>query len=99
MQAHEVFLFKNKSKLQQTYKSLYMWISPNNKLKIISQKNLKIINQKNRAVFRRTRFFSNVVMQHAIGSLTDYKLKKELQEEGELQEMESGRVAGNGRQK
>ncbi|CAB4402375.1 unnamed protein product [Rhizophagus irregularis] len=83
-------LFENKPKMQQTYKSLYTWISPKNKL--------KIINQKNRAVFRRTRFFSNV-MQHAIGSLTDYKLNKELQEEelekteeleemGELEEME-----------
>ncbi|CAG8542177.1 99_t:CDS:2 [Funneliformis caledonium] len=71
-------LFKNKPKFQQTYKSLYMWITENK---------LKIINQNNRAVFRRTRFFSNV-LQHAIGSLTDCKLEKELQETEELQEKE-----------
>ncbi|CAG8714188.1 16717_t:CDS:2, partial [Funneliformis mosseae] len=35
----------------------------------------------------RTRFFSNV-LQHAIGSLTDCKLEKELQETEELQEKE-----------
>ncbi|RIB15814.1 hypothetical protein C2G38_2191542 [Gigaspora rosea] len=75
-----VYLFSiQKKTTNAAYKSLYAWINKSNEL--------KIIDQRNRAVFRRALFFSNI-MQHAIGSLTDLALKKELQKAEELQEVE-----------
>ncbi|CAB4403368.1 unnamed protein product [Rhizophagus irregularis] len=64
--------------MQQTYKSLYTWISPKNKL--------KIINQKNRAVFRRTR--GGVGEDRGVGGNGELEEMEELQEAEEFQEKE-----------
>lgn len=69
--------FENNRENITKYGSLYSWV--NNAL---NKKKLKVIDKEYRAVFQRARFFSSV-MQHAIGSLTDCKLKKDLQNQNQ----------------
>lgn len=52
-----------------------MWLNSDEKKKEIGR-TLKIIDKKHQATFERAKFFSSVV-QHAIGSLTDYEFEKE----------------------
>ncbi|GBC05814.1 hypothetical protein RclHR1_06440001 [Rhizophagus clarus] len=61
-----------------------MWVESGKKA-ALNKKELKVIAKENRAVFRRARFFSNV-LQHAIGSLTDTKFEKELQNQNQSTE-------------
>ncbi|CAI2186423.1 9971_t:CDS:2 [Funneliformis geosporum] len=70
----KVLLKNNKEK---EYELLKMWLNSEERKKEIGR-TLKIIDKKHQATFKRAKFFSSVV-QHAIGSLTDYEFEKETQ--------------------